>query len=92
MKTLKLKALTILGLAMITALVATTFAVYSYAAPTKIRAANEEYGEMSGEHNEMHNHWEEMHDKCTEMMDEILEEEYSSTMHNEVEESHHGCH
>jgi len=78
---------------MVTALVATTFAVYSYAAPTQIRAANEEYGEMPGEHHEMHNHWDGMHDECVEMMDE-MHEEGSSTMHNETEEfhrHHRGC-
>ena len=92
---MKIKALTLLGLVVFIALVATTFVVYSYAAPTQIHAINEEYGEMPGEHYEMHNHWEGMHDECIEMMDEIHEEENSSTMHNETEEfhhHHHGCH
>jgi hypothetical protein len=93
-KTLKLKVLTILGLVAFTALVATTFAVYSYATPTRIRAVDEEYGEMPGGHDEMRNHWEEMHGECTEMMNEIHGEEHNSTMHSETEEPHHhhGCH
>lgn len=91
---MKLKALIILGLVMTAALVATTFVVYTHAAPTQIRAVNEEYGEMLCEHYKMHSHWEEMHDECIEMMDEKHGEDYNSTMHNEYEESHHhhGCH
>lgn len=91
---MKLKVLIILGLVFVTVLVATTFAVYSYATPTQIHTVNEEYGEMPGEHYGMHNHWEGMHDECMEMMNEI-QEEHNSTMYGEIEEPHyyhHGCH
>ena len=92
MKILKSKALTILGLAIITALIATTFAVYTSAKPTETREVNEGYGEIPGERNEMHDHWEEMHDECMEMMDEMYEENHNSTTSNEIEESHHHHH
>jgi len=74
---MKLKALTILGLVMITALFATTFAVYSYAETTRIRAVNEEYGEMPCENYEMHGggHNSMMHNQT-----------------EESHHRHHGCH
>lgn len=98
---MKLKALTILGLVVFIALVATTFVVYSFAAPTQIHAVNGMHGEDHGSmmHGStmgssmmgdsiMHNDlMDDMHNST--MHDSTMS---NSTMHNETEESRYGCH
>jgi hypothetical protein len=87
---LKQKILAILGFAMVTAIVITIFATYSYADPVDTITENQE-------HEECHNHYPdehyERHYHCEEEYGD--NEGFHHHHHDEIEEEryrNHGCH